>query len=127
MPKPNPEEVWRQLADEAGDDAVDEAANVSVAQAEKELAAAGFDVAADRATAEAFLRELERGSPLRELEAGPPLRGPRRPRSVVIVLSVAAALAAAGAVLYFATKSSPHDEARPRLESSESGLANPKP
>jgi hypothetical protein len=51
--------VWQQLVDEAGDDAVERAAAVSVAQAEKDLESAGFDVAAERALALARLRELE--------------------------------------------------------------------
>jgi hypothetical protein len=59
MPKRSPEEIWRQLVLEAGEDEIELAANVSVAQAERELAEAGFDIAAERATAEALLRDLE--------------------------------------------------------------------
>ena len=59
MPKRSPEEVWRQLVDEAGEDEIERATSVSVAQAEKELAEAGFDVAAERAKAEAIIDELE--------------------------------------------------------------------
>jgi hypothetical protein len=59
MPKRSPEEVWRQLVDEAGEDEVERAASVSVAQAEKELAQAGFDVAAERANGAALIDELE--------------------------------------------------------------------
>jgi hypothetical protein len=59
MPKRSAEDVWRQLVDEAGEDAIERAASVSVAQAEKELAKAGFDVAAERAKADALMRELE--------------------------------------------------------------------
>ena len=59
--KRSPVEVWRQLVDEAGEDEIERAASVSVEQAEKELTAAGFDVAAERAKAEALLRELESG------------------------------------------------------------------
>jgi hypothetical protein len=67
MPKPkrSPVEVWRQLVDEAGEDEIERAASVSVAQAEKELTEAGFDVAAERAKAEALLHELESGVPHR--------------------------------------------------------------
>jgi hypothetical protein len=57
------EELWEELLDEAGEALIDEAAAVSVEQAEKELAEAGFDVAAERARAEAFLRWLE-GTPV---------------------------------------------------------------
>lgn len=55
------EEVWRQLVDEAGEDEIERAASVSVAQAEKDLARAGFDVAAERAKADALIGELEAG------------------------------------------------------------------
>jgi hypothetical protein len=55
-----PIEIWRRLVDEAVEDEIDRAASVSVAQAERDLAAAGFDVAAERATGAARLRELER-------------------------------------------------------------------
>jgi hypothetical protein len=51
-----PEELWQQLVDEAGEEEIERAASISVAQAEKELAEAGFDVAAERARAEEFLR-----------------------------------------------------------------------
>jgi len=59
MAKRSPEQLWRQLTDEAGDDPVDRAASVSVAQAEGELGEAGFDVAAERAKADALLAEIE--------------------------------------------------------------------
>jgi hypothetical protein len=59
MPKRSPEDVWRQLVDEAGEDEVERAASVSVAQAEKELAQAGFDVAAERAKGAALIGKLE--------------------------------------------------------------------
>jgi hypothetical protein len=61
MPAPHPEALWRQLVDEAGDDAVERAAAVSVAQAERDLAAAGFDVAAERNAALARIAALESG------------------------------------------------------------------
>ncbi|MGO9835448.1 MAG: hypothetical protein ACLP1X_14640 [Polyangiaceae bacterium] len=59
MPPRSPESLWRKLVDEAGDDAVERAAAVSVAQAERDLAAAGFDVAAERALAMARIAALE--------------------------------------------------------------------
>jgi hypothetical protein len=58
MPAPRPEVLWRQLVDEAGEDAIEQAASVSVAEAERELAAAGFDVAAERAVALARIAAL---------------------------------------------------------------------
>lgn len=63
MPKRRPKEVLQQLVQEAGEDEIERAAKVSVAQAEKELVAAGFDVAAERAKAEAIIRELEGQTP----------------------------------------------------------------
>ncbi len=54
-------DLWQRLLLEAGEDAIERAASVSVAQAERELAAAGFDVAAERREAERRLRALERG------------------------------------------------------------------
>ena len=56
-----PVEVWQQLLDEAGEEEIERAASVSVAQAEKELARAGFDVDAERAKAEGLLEWLDRG------------------------------------------------------------------
>jgi hypothetical protein len=58
MPPRSPESLWQKLVDEAGDDLVAEAAAVSVAQAEKDLAAAGFDVEAERAVARARIASL---------------------------------------------------------------------
>jgi len=57
----SPESLWQQLVDEAGEDLIEEAAAVSVAQAERELAAAGFDVAAERRLAEARIAALVSG------------------------------------------------------------------
>jgi hypothetical protein len=47
--------------EEAGEEAIERAASVSVAQAEADLARAGFDVDAERATAEGLLEWLDRG------------------------------------------------------------------
>lgn len=58
-PKRKHAKIWKQLVAEAGQAEIDRAASVSVGQAEKELAEAGFDVAAERAKAEALLAELE--------------------------------------------------------------------
>jgi recombinational DNA repair ATPase RecF len=54
----SPKEIWQELVDEAGEAEIERAASVSVEQAEKELAEAGFDVAAERAKASAFLDAL---------------------------------------------------------------------
>jgi hypothetical protein len=65
------EKVWRQLLDEAGEDEVERAASVSVAQAEKELAEAGFDVAAERAKGAALIEDLEAGGHAGERKEAP--------------------------------------------------------
>jgi hypothetical protein len=61
MSKQTPRDIWNALVDEAGEDEIERAASVSVEEAERELAAAGFDVAAERARASAFLDAQERG------------------------------------------------------------------
>ena len=58
MPRRTPASLWQQLVDEAGEDLIEQAASVTVAQAEKDLAAAGFDVAAERAIARAHIASL---------------------------------------------------------------------
>jgi hypothetical protein len=58
MPPCSPESLWRQLVEEAGEDAVERAASVTVAEAERDLAAAGFDVAAERRVALAHIAAL---------------------------------------------------------------------
>jgi hypothetical protein len=55
----NQADLWRDLVDEAGDDASVRAGQVTTEQAERELAAEGFDVAKERARADAHLRALE--------------------------------------------------------------------
>jgi hypothetical protein len=63
MSKRKHADLWKKLVDEAGEDEIDRAASVSVEQAEADLKAAGFDVAAERAKANAFLDALENGAP----------------------------------------------------------------
>jgi|HubBroStandDraft_2_1064218.scaffolds.fasta_scaffold114369_2 hypothetical protein len=60
-PLRSPAELWRQLVEEAGEEEIDRAAQVSVAQAERELAEAGFDVDAERAKADGLLDWLDQG------------------------------------------------------------------
>ena len=55
------EELWGRLVDEAGEDEVERASRVTVARAERELAAAGYDVKAERAKARALTEELDPG------------------------------------------------------------------
>jgi len=100
--------LWQKLVDEAGEELIEQAAAVSVAQAEKDLAAWGFDVAAERARAEAFLVSLETAVADEEdvAQAVPQevaLRKKPRP-AAVWVAAAAAAVAAGTAVTYVATR-----------------------
>ena len=110
-------DLWRELVDEAGEDEIERAASVSVAEAEAELAAAGFDVAAERAKASAFVDALGSGaasSTSRETApraAEPPRR--KRPRAAVVWLAAAAAFAVAGGALYVTLHPSPERVAHP--------------
>jgi hypothetical protein len=131
MSKRTPKEVWQKLVDEAGEEEIERAASVSVEQAEKELAAAGFDVAAERATANAFLEALERGelpapatatatatapatapATATEPEAAfavpqDPVVLPDRRRPVVFWLAAAATVTVGGGLLYAALRPPP--------------------
>jgi hypothetical protein len=119
------EELWDKLVDEAGEDLIEEAAAVSVEQAERELAAAGFDVAEERARAEAFLASLESagaaeaeprlpaaplsGERAEPLAASKPGAAPRRDGVRTMHLArragwIAAAAVAAGAAIYVKTR-----------------------
>ena len=62
-------DLWQKLVDESGEDEIAHAATVSVEQAEADLTAAGFDVGAERAKANAFLDSLESAAP----KSAPPL------------------------------------------------------
>jgi hypothetical protein len=62
MSRRTPEEVWRKLVVEAGEDAIERAACVSVVQAESDLAEAGFDLASERRVGVARLDALDRQS-----------------------------------------------------------------
>lgn len=109
MAKRTAADLWEQLVDEAGEDLIARAASTSVQDAEKELAAAGVDVAAERAEAERFLQDLASGalderiakpetSGLRERSEAPPpkpaeRRESRKPRSSLAWLAAAASFA----------------------------------
>jgi hypothetical protein len=56
--KHTPEELWKQLVLEAGEEEIERAASVSVAQAERELHGSAFDIRAERAKGNALLDEL---------------------------------------------------------------------
>lgn len=115
MSDPKHADLWRELVDEAGEDEIERATRVSVAQAEAELTAAGFDVAAERAKADAFLEALAAGGGASRSEEATrrpaePTRG-RRPRSAVLWLAAAATFAAGG-VLYATLHASPEPVAK---------------
>jgi hypothetical protein len=114
MPKRSAEDVWQQLVDEAGEEAIERAASVSVAQAEKELAKAGFDVAAERAKADALMRQLESPDSGKVAIAVPPREPPmalvthvpkpeREARKWSPAFVAAATLAAGAAIVIFLT------------------------
>jgi hypothetical protein len=128
MPAMSREELlWRKLEDEMAEELIAQAASVSVAQAEKELAQAGFDVAAERARAEGFLASLEAGvDPGAEAAVARPSpaktaaqaalneaakaarkqadRGDRKKRPVALWLTAAATVTAGAAVAYVETR-----------------------
>lgn len=113
-------DLWRELVDETGEDEIDRAASVSVAEAEAELKAAGFDVAAERAKAGAFVDSLGSGAPSSAAKepaprAGVVGEGRRRkgPRAAVVWLAAAATFAVAGGALYATLHRSPVPVAHP--------------
>jgi hypothetical protein len=97
-------DLWRELVDEAGEEEIDRAATVSVAQAEAELKAAGFDVAAERAKASAFVEALGSGvssSPASETAPRAPeptLRKGRRARVLWLAAAASFAVVLGGAM-----------------------------
>lgn len=129
----SPEELWQKLVDETGDALVEEAAAVSVAQAEQELVAAGFDMAEVHGQADAFLASLTAGAaiegeePAKPADASEPVvakavdqvaprraesRERKKPRPMPVWVAAAAATVAAGAaVAYVATR--PNEGPRP--------------
>jgi hypothetical protein len=89
-------DLWNKLVDEAGEEEIERAASMSVEQAEAELRAAGFDVAEERAKANAFLDALE--GVTREPASNPQRRPSRRP-AVVWLAAAASVGALAGGML----------------------------
>jgi hypothetical protein len=126
--------LWQKLVDEAGEELIEQAAAVSVAQAEKELAEAGFDVAAERARAEAFLASLEgaeeaEGGVAEAVAQEAPRRagkteGKKARPAAVWVAAAAAAVAAGAAVTYVATRP---EEARSPATPPSTGPSAPPP
>jgi hypothetical protein len=124
------ERLWQKLVDEAGEALIEEACAVSVAQAEKDLAAWGFDVAAERARAEAFLVSLEtavaeEGDVAQAVPQEAPKRAAKKPRPAAVwVAAAAAAVAAGAAVTYVATRP---EEARLPVTPPSTGTVAPSP
>jgi hypothetical protein len=126
MPTPlTPEELWKHLTDEAGEDAIASAAGVSVTQAEQDLRAAGFDVKAERDRASALLADLagerapasDRAEPKAWVTGPPPsARKSSANRRSVLIAAAIAGLAAGAGILYALLRSTPHDVAHPREE-----------
>jgi hypothetical protein len=110
-------DLWTELVDEAGEDEIDRAAGVSVAEAEAELQAAGFDVAAERAKAGAFLDAIGTGTSSSKSEEPAPraAEASRRkgPRPAVLWLAAAATFAVAGGALYATLRAPPERVAHP--------------
>ncbi len=69
MPTRPSADLWRQLAAEAGEDAIERAANTSVAEASRELHEAGFDVTRERAEGVALLDAMEKRAAPKERAA----------------------------------------------------------
>ncbi len=103
-------DLWTELVDEAGEGEIDRAASVSVAEAEADLKAAGFDVAAERAKAGAFLDAMAgAASSSKSEEAAPRVAEASRrkgPRPAVLWLAAAATFVVAGGALYATIQSS---------------------
>jgi hypothetical protein len=109
-------EIWDKLAEEAGEDAIERASSVSVGHAERELREAGFDVAAERAKADALMDRLETKDAASEgHEAGwvsmppPPSRKSASRTSIWLWAAVLAAATTGGVLYALGGRSKPHD------------------
>ena len=127
---PNPDDLWKKLADERDDEeAIESAASASVAEAERDLAAAGFDVKAERARAEALIAELlgEAAAETTAWVSGPPPAGQRPPASRKVVWLVAALVAAAtaGGIFYAASHYPPPPDKPEQVPSATVSAAPP--
>jgi hypothetical protein len=144
MASRNQADLWRELVAEAGEDASVQASQAANADAERDLAAAGFDVARERAEATAQLRALEaRDAPVRKdartpseeqawVARVPPTPIRARPASTRWLWLVAATLAVAtvGGLLYgLAHRPKPVDLPRevPTLEVPSPTVSAPPP
>jgi hypothetical protein len=137
------EMLWQLLVDEAGEELIEEAASVSVEEAERYLAEVGFDVAEERARAEAFLAELRGGDeadeesaadavaqqapePVAEKAAKRPAKKVR-PAVLWAATAAAAAVAAGTAVTTYVATSAPGGSTRPAPPPSTTAPVEPPP
>jgi hypothetical protein len=109
---PSPEDLWKRIVEEAGEDAITDAASVQVTQAEEDLRAAGFDVKAEREQGSAWIASLtgetapvlERKAPAAPtaLVTGAALERRRPPtsRRAILIAVAVIALATGGTILY---------------------------
>jgi hypothetical protein len=72
MAKRSVQEVWTELVDEAGEDAIARAAEVGVAEAEAELREAEFDIGKENAAADRLIAELMSRDSDRDFDPGAP-------------------------------------------------------
>jgi|SRR5579859_6163628 len=110
--KPTPEQIVKELEEQARDDAaVEKLASMTGPELEGEIADAGFDVAEEKAAAQAFRQKLDQSAAARRAELAPkaapePERAPhlrRRPWAGI----AAGAAAAAGAIGIYAAAVGP--------------------
>jgi hypothetical protein len=110
---PVADDLWKKLVDEAGEDAVDDAAGVAVSDAERDLKVAGFDTNAERAKAAAAIAGLlgadrapKEGTDVAREGQGwvsapdPPAKRGRSSSRVVWLVAALVAAATAGGIVY---------------------------
>ncbi len=109
---PSPEDLWNRLVEEAGEDAITDAASVQVTRAEQDLREAGFDVKAEREQASTWIAGLT-GETTPALEGTAPAaptalvtgtalerRRPPTSRRALLIAVAVVALATGGGILY---------------------------
>ena len=133
MPKPTPEEVLQGIEDSEVDEEVDRVLAMTPEQRQKELEAAGFDMAELHAKADAVYAKMQRApveAKRMELEAearGRSLRPKARSRPVVLWVAAAATVAVGGALVYaMLARPSREPEIRP-LPAASTATAPPVP
>lgn len=95
------EAVWRVLVREAGLAEIERAANVSVADAERELAMAGFDVDGERRAADARIRSEVERAPAKSPQKAMAVRRDRSRWELWLAVASFAALLACAVVAAF--------------------------